>query len=413
VIIVVPTLMLVMLAALTLNKLIGLKADERAIAWEQYKKGLYLVGGVFVVLFLVYISLDYTGDGDRKLLQQVSSAPAQVQEYVHSFVHALREDRQAMFLGSIFRSVAFIVLAAGTGFLLIKGRIKPLLAIGVIGALAFIDLISVDSQYLNNDKYTDEEDAQTPFQPTPADQQVMADKSYYRVFDLREGIGNITNTSSTPYFHLDITGYNPAKLSIYQDLIENQLYKYPNCQPVLDMLNTKYLLLPTNSGRDSAALNPGALGAVWLVRGIRYEADAKAVMDGLNDFDVRDSAVLFAGDRAAAAVGAGSISDTVWLEKNDNDEMVYSSRTASPRFAVFSEVYYNRGWHAYIDNNEAPIIRTNFVLRGLVIPSGSHSIRFEFHPESFYIGRIIQIVASIIVFLLIAVAGVKIGRKAE
>jgi hypothetical protein len=426
VIIVIPTLMLLMLAALTLDKLVNLPVTGRAAAWGQYKKGLYLTGGVFLVLFLLYLSFDYTGEGDRNLQQQVSAAPAQIQEYVRTFIHALREDRQSMFLGSILRSLAFIIIAAAIGLLWLKGRLKPMLALGIIGVLSFVDLITIDTQYLNGDKYVEDEEAQTPFQPTAADQQIMADKSYYRVFDLREGLGNLTNSSPTPYFHLDVTGYNPAKLSIYQDLIENQLYKYPNCQPVLDMLNTKYLLLPAgsamsaSSGRDSAALNPGALGPVWLVRGLRYAPDPKAVMDALTHLDTKDSAVLFTADQAAiaaailpapaappAAAGMPSPTDSIWLEKNDNDEMIYHSNTNTPRFAVFSEVYYNRGWHAYIDNNEAPIVRTNFVLRGLALPPGRHLIRFEFHPASYYTGRIIQIAASLIVLVLLVLAVVK------
>ena len=410
VIVVIPALLLVILAALTLDKLAGLSAAERTAALKQYKKGLFLTGGVFLVVLLLYMSFDYMGERDSNLLQQVAGAPAQVQGYVHTFVHALREDRQIMFMDSILRSLAYIAIAAAIGFLWLKGRLKPLFAFGIIGVLSFVDLITIDSQYLNGDKYTDSEEAQTPFQPTAADQQIMTDKSYYRVFDLREGLANITNSSSTPYFHLDITGYHPAKLSIYQDLIENQLYKYPNCQPVLDMLNTKYLLLPGNAGRDSAAVNPGALGPVWLVRGLRYAAGPKAVMAALTGLDAKDSAVLFAADRSAVATavpGAAAATDSIWLEKNDNDEMTYGSQTAATRFAVFSEVYYDRGWHAYIDDNEVPIIRTNFVLRGMFLPAGKHMVRFVFHPASYYVGRTIQVIASIIVLVLLVVVGVR------
>jgi hypothetical protein len=362
------------------------------------------------------MSSDFTSEGDRRLQQQIASAPTQVQDYVRTFIHALREDRQSMFLGSLFRSLIYAAVAAAIAFFWIKGRLKPLLSVALIGALAFIDLITIDTQYLSADKYVDNEEAEVPFQPTAADQQIMADKAYYRVFDLREGLGNITNSSPTPYFHRSITGYHPAKLSIYQDLIENQLYKYPNCQPVLDMLNAKYLLLPTASGRDSVAVNPGALGPAWLVRGIRYAADPKSVMNALTDLDVKDTAVLFTADQAAipaGALGTPEPTDSIWLEKNDNDEMVYRSKTSAPRFAVFSEVYYNRGWHAYVDDKEAPILRTNYVLRGLALPAGSHTIRFEFHPVSFYGGRTIQLIASLIltVLLIIAIAQlVRAGR---
>jgi hypothetical protein len=402
--IVVPTLLLVTLAALTLDRLVTLPATDRTTAWKKYKNGLILVAGVFVILFILYGSFDYTGEGERGLQQQVANMQPQVQEYIRSYLHAIKEDRQGMFMGSILRSLFYIAIAAAIGFFWIKGRIKPLVAVLIIGTLSFIDLITIDVQYLSADKYVDQDEAQNPFQPTPADQQIMTDKSYYRVFDLREGLTNITNSSPTSYFHRNVAGYNPAKLSIFQDIIENQLYKFPNCQPTLDMLNTKYLLVPTNSGRDSAAPNPGALGPVWLVKSVRFEQSPKAVMDALTTLDVKDTALLFTKDQAAvpaSATGTPGGADSIWLTKNDNDEMTYQSKTTASRFAVFSEVYYNRGWMAYIDEHEAPVYRTNFVLRGLALPAGEHTIRFEFHPSSYYTGKTIQIIASLILLALL------------
>ena len=248
----------------------------------------------------------------------------------------------------------------------------------------------------------------------------MADKTYFRVFDLREGIRNITNNGSTPYFHHSITGYHPAKLSLYQDLIENQLYKYPNCQPVLDMLNTKYILHPTANGRaDSAALNPGALGPVWFVRGVRFAPTPRALMDALTTLDTKDTAIVFDSDRASVAPTTPSpdsnatAHDSITLIHNDNDEITYHSTTSGPRFAVFSEVYYNRGWIALLDHRiKTPIIRTNYVLRGLAIPAGDHTISFIFHPSSYYTGRVIQVVASILLFFLVLLAAVKEWRAA-
>jgi hypothetical protein len=431
VIIVVPTLLLCILAAMTLDRLFmlhSIPSDRRphsdlgarptsAAAWTAYKKGLYLTGGVFALLLFLYLSFDYVSasSSEASLAQRVSSLPAQLQEYIRGFLHALREDRQSLFLDSLLRSFGYIAIAAVIAGLWIKGRLKPALSLGIIGALAVIDLLSLDSQYLNSDKYQDQEEADTPFQPSPADQKVMADKTYFRVFDLRDGILNITNNGSTPYFHHSITGYHPAKLSIYQDLIENQLQKYPDCQPVLNMLNTKYILLPTAGGRaDSAALHPDALGPVWFVRGIRYAPTPRALMDALTGLDTKDTAILFESDRAAIAPMATALDssatkhDSITLIHNDNDEMIYHSTSKGPRFAVFSEVYYNRGWVALLDHRiEAPIIRTNYVLRGLAIPAGDHTISFIFHPASYYTGRTIQVIASVLLFALLLAAGFK------
>ena len=137
-------------------------------------------------------------------------------------------------------------------------------------------------------------------------------------------------------------------------------------------------------------------------------------MNALTTLNVKDTAVVMGANLNLN--GQSAEGDSVWLTKNDNDEMSYQSKTAGQRFAVFSEVYYNRGWHAYIDGAEAPIIRTNFVLRGLVLPAGSHTIKFDFHPDSYYTGRTIQYTASIIwwlslVFLIIMAVKTKTRAK--
>lgn len=412
--IVIPTFLLVVMAALTLDRLFKLTAGERDAAWKRYKKGLFLVGGVFVVLFILYSSSDFSAQTDQGLLQAVASAPQQIQGYIQTFMHAVREDRQGLFMGSLLRSLAYVAIAAAIGFLLIKGKLKPLLALGLIGALAMIDIFTIDVQYLSPDKYVDVEEAENPFQPSPTEARILADKSNYRVFDLRNGVQNITNEGSASYFYHNIAGYNPAKLSIYQDLIENQLYRYPNCQPVLDMLNTKYIIEPGAGGRDSITVNGNALGAAWLIQGARFGDSSRAVMDALTNLNVKDTAVFFATDKAflpATAFGAATAGDTIYLTKYDNDNMTYQSKTTTPRFAVFSEVWYNRGWRAYIDNNEASIVRTNYVLRGLALPAGSHTIRFEFRPASYYTGNTIQIIAGLLLFAILIFAGVQTWKN--
>ncbi|WP_431217239.1 YfhO family protein [Puia sp. P3] len=252
-------------------------------------------------------------------------------------------------------------------------------------------------QYLSYDNYQDEEEAQNDFKPTPSDDAVLRDKSWYRVLDLRQGgLNSLTYGAMTAYFHHSIGGYHPAKLSIYNDLIEYQLARYPDCMPVIDMLNTKYILQPTQDGRDTVSLNPHALGPAWLVRSLKYANSPKAVMDALTNLDTKDTAVLFNNDQAAVgATDSPYPADTISLTKADNDEMTYESSTSGPRFAVFSEIYYNRGWHARIDNQEAPIIRTDYALRGLSIPAGRHTIRFSFHPSSYYTGMTLQLIAGI------------------
>lgn len=414
--IVIPNFLFCWLAILVLDKLLKLTPAARLQTWQQYAEGLYLTGGIFAVLLICYLSFDYVGQYDGRLTRIAGSQPPQVQQLIHTFQHELRADRQAIFFGSIVRSFLFILGAALVGVAWIKSRIKPLLALGLIGGLAVIDILTLDALYMNSDNYRDIGEAQTPFTPTAADRQIMKDTSYYRVFDLRQGAGRaITNYATAAWFHRTVAGYHPAKLSIYEDLLENQLEKFPDCQPTVNMLNTKYLLLPTADGRgDSAVLNPDALGAAWFVSGLRSDPTPRALMDDLTHLDTRDTALVFSGDAAAKNIqNIPAPGDTIYLTDNGNDEMTYRSISKNPRFAVFSEVYYDRGWHALIDHRiEAPIIRTNYVLRGLAIPAGEHTISFIFHPASYYTGRVIQIAASILLLLLLIIAAFREWRTA-
>lgn len=415
VILVVPNFLFCVLAMLTLQQLFTIPASDREAFWKKYKKGLYFTGGIFVILLLMYLSFDYTTAADKDLLKRTAGMQPQVLEYVHNFLAALREDRQSLFFGSLIRSFFFAAAAAVLAGLAIKGKLKPMLAIGVVGALAFIDLVGMDVQYLSYDRYQDEDEAQAVYTPTPSDQAVLRDPSWFRVLDLRQaGLRSLTYGARTAYFHHSIGGYHPAKLSIYNDLIDNQLFKFPDCMPVVNMLNTKYIFQPTQDGHDSVMLNPGALGPAWFVQTVKYAATPKAVMDGLTGLDTKDTAILFTKDQGKAVYDAASAGDTITLQKPDNDEMIYESHTTGRRFAVFSEIFYDRGWHAYIDDSETeiPIIRTNYVLRGLSVPAGKHTIRFTFHPASFYTGKTLQMLAGLaLLVLLIAAAAMEWRSK--
>ena len=402
--IVIPTLLFCMMAVLTLQKVLNMENKEEL--WQRYKKGLLLTGGTFVVLLLIYFSADFTSAGDQNLLSQVATAPDQVQNYVRTFLSALREDRQDLFMGSLLRSFLYIAAAAAMLWFFIRKNASKNLMVGVIGVLAFIDVMAIDVQYLNADNYQEDFEYQTNFTPSPVDQQIMQDTTYYRVFDVRQGLGSALGLGYAlpSYFHNSVGGYHPAKLSIYQDLIEHQLSRFPQSLPVFNMLNTKYIIQKDAQGQDQVFNNPEALGHAWFVQGVRFENGAAAVMNALSNFNPRDTAVLFAQDKGAVpATGTGS-TGSIRLQFNANDEAAYVSNSATGGFAVFSEVYYDKGWKAYIDGKEAPIVRTNYVLRGLTIPAGQHQIKFEFKPASYYTGTTIGTIAGILVFLLLIAA---------
>jgi hypothetical protein len=315
------------------------------------------------------------------------------------FLQALRDDRRLLFLHSLVRSFLFIAAAALVVGLYIKGKIKNRVLLTTVGMLAFIDVISTDVHYLNNDNYKAEASAPGDQVATAADKLILQDTGYFRVFDLRYGADyTLTYGAATAWFHRSIGGYHAAKLSIYQDLIEHQLSHYPGSRAVVNMLNTRYLIGPG----DTVVRNEGALGPAWFVRGVKYERSPAAVMEALTDPDTKDTAILFLADSNKVTYSPmPDPGDKLRLTHNGNDEMIYASSTQNNRFAVFSEIYYPRGWKAYIDGIETPIFRTNYVLRGISIPAGRHTIRFVFHPGSYYLGQMVQQIAGTLTLLLL------------
>ena len=229
--------------------------------------------------------------------------------------------------------------------------------------------------------------------------------------DLRNGIGGAFNSGAlVAYHHKTVGGYNPAKLSIYQDLIENQWYKFPKCMPTANMLNTKYFITG-NIANDTIA-NKEALGNVWFVKGIQYEKDAASVMKALDNFNPRDTAIVEEKDKIASlsTIGQDSLA-TIQLISNNNDDLLYKSNASKEQLAVFSEIYYAKGWKAYIDNKETPIVKVNYVLRGLVVPAGKHEIKFELKPESVIKSKQASSIASFLIWGILAFTGFSWLRK--
>jgi len=400
-ILVVPTFLFCMMAMLTLQKIV--QTDDRMTLWRSYKWGLLTVTGIFLVLALLWFRFDYASSWEEGLLKKAAAKGSEALGYMQAFAKGLHADRQRLFGESLLRSLVLTGTAALLIGFYIRRRLRPALLMGILGVLAFADVMSIDLNYLNSDNYQEKNDYQQNFTISAADKEILADKDYYRVFDLRDSISNaLSYGAMTAYFHNSIGGYHAAKLKSYEDLINHQLFNYPNCSGVIDMLNTKYIIQHTPAGKDTVIHNDSALGPVWFVQNVQFRPTPAGVMNSLTHFHPLDTAIVFSADSSQVAYDA-AVADTtgyIGLVKNDNDDVTYLSETSDRRFAVFSEVYYKRGWRAWIDDKEAPIIRTNYVLRGLSIPPGRHIIRFFFRPTSYYVGRQLQWMASIIFLMM-------------
>lgn len=407
--IVIPIFLLSMLAILTLQKIIA--TDDKEELWKRFKKGLLLTGGVFIVLLLIYFNSEFLSTTDKEVSKQLSSIPDQLQEPIRQLTNAIKDDRKSLFMSSLGRSFMYMAAAALILWLSIRKKIATWMVLAVVGVFSFIDLMSVDSKYLNADSYTDEmEYNQTYFTPSEVDKQILSDTSFYRVLDRRQRQG--TGGAMTSYFHRSVEGYHPAKLSIYQDLIEHQLSK-PQSTHILNMLNVKYILYSGEQGQDAASINTQNLGAAWFVKAVRFEPTPQALMDALTNFNPKDTALVFTKDQQLVKAGPVDSAASIQLIKNYNDSIVYRSNSSAPGFGVFSEVYYDLGWKAYMDGKEVPIIRTNYVLRGVSIPAGQHEIRFVFKPSSYYNGQNLAMVAGIFGWLLIIGAAIQTYRASK
>ncbi|RZK44733.1 MAG: hypothetical protein EOO94_04935, partial [Pedobacter sp.] len=315
-----------------------------------------------------------------------------------SLTSSVKADRQALYLADYGRSVLFVLIAAALVFLAATARIKPLHAAIGITILSFVDLIGIDSRYLSKENFVTEEDLMAPFAANAADIQIKQDTSYYRVFDQTD-----PQTARSSYHHNSVTGYHPAKLSLYDDLLQKQLFG--GNMNMFNMLNTKYFIVQNpQNGQPVAQTNPGALGAAWFVKTIRYVNSADEEMAALTDLNPKDTVLIDKREQPKVSVTPQYDSAaTIQLVFNRNDVIQYNSNASTNQFAVFSEIYYPRGWKAYIDGKETEIVKVDYALRGLPLPAGKHVIDFKFVPESFLLGDKIGLVFGIISFLLLFV----------
>ena len=412
-IMVIPTFVFVMSAMIATQYMLFENEEKTP---DKFKKGLYVIAAVFIFALSIYISADFKSEGDKMLMDQVSQIQdvqqrETIMPSVRNFIDGIQEDRKSLFINDFIRSLIFVLIGAVTLWLFMKKKIKVTIALLVIISFSMFDLLFIDSKYLNESNYQDPTEYEQNFSASPANLEILKDTSNYRVLDISNGVENAFNGNAlTSVFHQSIGGYHAAKLSIYQDLIEKQLYKFPNCNPTIDMLNTKYIIYrEPKTNQTTYQLNPNAAGACWLVNNVSTIKDPAKVMSSLDSLKIKTDAII--ETELATKISNSTIGDSIFVLNNDNDRINYQSNTSGTRFAVFSEVYYKKGWKAYIDGKETSIYKTNYVLRGIIIPEGKHDIKFEFKPSSYKKGVPIAVTASGIIWLLMITNLVIIFKK--
>lgn len=393
-------LVLPVIAVLTAQR-IFFEQDSRAFLKANFKKILYTFGGVTGFLLLLYLFMGYGSDFDRQILANNWDGSG-TDTIGRLIISGLKADRKDMFGGQLLRTLGFMALLLGLVWLYLKNILKPVATVIILIVINMIDLLAIDSQYLNEENYRSKDELQTQTATkTPIDEQILRDTSLsYRVFNSgQEAFSSSDYHTST--FHKAVGGYHPAKLRIYQDIMERYLYANPNPQ-VLNMLNTKYILTENPQSRQQAVIpNPGAYGPCWLVKHVKLVKDDVEALQSIGTTDLRDTAIVQQSFASLVNQPAWDSLSSVSLTKFDNDEMEYAADCKGPQFAVFSEVYYPYGWNAYIDGAKTEYTRANYALRGLSIPAGKHVIKFVFEPSSYKKGNTIAYIGSFVVLVLV------------
>ena len=348
----------------------------------------YIVGGLCLIFALMpSLFFDFVGGQDANLAK--NGWP----------IDALQTDRAGLLSADAWRSFIFITLTFGTMWMFLKNKIRSKYVIFIVGILVLADMWTVNKRYLNDDNFARKSKVQVPYQATAADQQILRDTDpNFRVFN--QSVSTF-NDASTSYFHKSIGGYHGAKLKRYQELIENHISK--GNMAVLNMLNTKYFITP----KGKVQQNPGAMGNAWFVNKINLVANADAEIMALDGFSPANTAIVDSRFSDQMIIKLDNDQASISLTEYKPNYLKYNSTSPKNGIAIFSEIFYDKGWNAYINGELKPHFRANYVLRGMQIPAGNHLVEFKFEPDSYFVSERIAFASSILLLLLIVFVSIK------
>ena len=344
------------------------------VEWAKLRNSLFIAGGITacICLFagLLAGSLNMTSSYDAQW-------KAQVPQWLYD---AILDQRASMAKADAWRSLLFVALGFALTYWYAWQKAnspKPIansLFFAGLAVLILADMIPVNKRFFNNDNFVRPKDNEAYFKIQPWEEQILQDNSLdYRVLNLNTSTFNDARTS---YRLKSIGGYSAVKLRRYQDLIDEHISKMN--WNVLNMLNTKYIVT-----KQGVYPNPDAMGNAWFVNEVLFVPTPDDESAALNTIDLHKTAVADEKFRDILSCEPQPVeSDEIHMTEFTPNRLTYSVNTAHDRVAVFSEIYYPHGWHLYIDGEEKEIGRVNYVLRAAVIPSGEHTIRMEFVPDS-------------------------------
>jgi len=389
-----------------------LAVKEVAFHTEEPKKlqknllySLYITGGLLIILIALptaFLSFKTLNHG--LFIEQLTQITNGDKGFADSIADALVKDRISLARMDALRSLLFVLIGAGLVWALIKKKMNPQFVFIALAVIVLVDLWSIDRRYLNNEKFVDKNVLAQQFKPRDVDQLIMRDQSYYRVLDLSQG--NPFSNSVPSYFHKSLGGYHAAKLKRYQEVLDKQFNGAIN-EDVLDMLNTKYLITSDQNGQKETMKNRStAAGHAWFVQKIEYVKNADEEMLAISSFDPKN--VMVVDQKFKPLIDASKVgydgNGFIRLTNYHPDHLTYEYSSGRDALAVFSEIWYDKGWNAYVDGEKIPYFRADYILRAAQLPGGNHKLEFKFEPTSYYTGETISLIASILLLLSLGYA---------
>ncbi|MDR1594718.1 MAG: YfhO family protein [Prevotellaceae bacterium] len=405
----------------------GIKSD-----FSAFYLSLASTGGL-VLLFIVAptLFLSFFSQQEMQMFGEAAKNP-QMSVLVSQMTEIMENVRISIFRADAWRSL--IIIAIGVAFLLLYSKkklsLKPFL-VAVI-ALTLVDMWAVNKRYLSAEDFKPKKVQATDIIPkTPIDEEILKDKDLdYRVYNLSV---SPFNDGSTSFYHKSVGGYHGAKLRRYQDIIERYLGRVTPANvksllgtkyfDVFNMLNTKYIILPGQNNVPELLRNPNALGNAWFVDEIKWVKNADEEIAALADINPVKTAVIderfeteelkkfefkVGGQTADSAVLDNS---SIKLTSYQPNKLIYETNADAEKLAVFSEVYYPKGWHVSIDGQKVDFVRANYILRALLIPAGKHVVEFHFDPKSYRITENIAWTGYILLFGLVILSVILAVRQ--
>lgn len=400
-----------LLGVLALNEIFQGKVNKNELI-RSIKYSLYITGGLCLFFILFSGSLfSFSAIPDEKYILNGH------QELVDSFI----SDRKKLLISDAFRSLIFIIIISVVLYGFIYSKIKMQMAIILIGVIFLFDMWPINKRYLNEKNFVTKKVYRNPFKPTTADLLILKDsRQKYKVLNLTVGIDGILRDSRTCYFHNSLGGYSGAKMRRYQELFDYRLYNDLNKmlmgfregmtsqkvdsvlskQAVLNMLNTRYIIY---NNEAPPLVNKYELGNAWFVNRYNIVNNANEEIEALANFNPAVEAIIdkrFEKNLKGLNINLDSEAE-IYLTSYKPNHLVYNYFVDNEQMAVFSEIYYDKGWNAYIDGKLTKHFRVNYVLRAMRVPSGNHTIEFKFEPRSFYTGEKISFASSICLIIII------------